>query len=310
MKKNGGIGKIIRGAMKYSETFNKTNRDQFHDLRKKYNKSTFTNREAELLPTSPMASFYTCVDSRMLPSRFTNSSAGEMFIVRNPGNLIPSRESVSHNTPSAEAAVLELCLSGDNPVQDLIVCGHSDCKAMALLHDVNTQAVGKSAPMVYCTAAGCVPMEVPTDPSGLLSSWIGMHCKKTWQAFSMMEKTDFQVPLRLGRGKSKFDAYIDPERRYSSKDRLSLINTLVQLDNAMSYDIVEGVNLHALFLDIEMSKFLLFSRKQKQFVVLDEDHFEGLVMELSEDGRKDPEEEANRIVEEAKNKLKQPSCNH
>lgn len=301
-----GVGKIIRGAMKYSETFNKTNRDQFHELRKKYNKSTFTNREAELLPSTPVASFYTCVDSRMLPSKFTNTSTGDMFIVRNPGNLVPNSENVTSNFPSAEAAVLELCLSGANPVKDLIVCGHSDCKAMALLYDINTASVGDSAPMMYCMPAGCVAMEVPTDNTGLLASWIGTHCKRSWLAYVMLEKMEFQVPFRIGKGNLAFDAYIDPDKRYSAKDRLSLINTLVQVENAQSYDLVKapgGPNTHALFLDIELAKFLIFSRKQKQFVVLDDKNFNELITELDEDGRKDPEKEAKMILDEANRKM-------
>jgi len=289
--------------MKYSETFNKTNRDQFHDLRKKYNKSTFTNREAELLPSTPVASFYTCVDSRMLPSKFTNTSTGDMFIVRNPGNLVPNSANVTSNFPSAEAAVLELCLSGSTPVQDLIVCGHSDCKAMGLLYDINTKEAGESAQMAYCTPAGCVAMEVPTDSEGLLASWISTHCKRSWLAYAMLENVDFQLPLRIGKGEHAFDAYIDPEKRYSAKDRLSLINTLVQVENAMSYDIVKGVNTHALFLDIEMAKFLMFSRKQKQFVVLDDKNFNELVTELDQNGKTDPEQEATAILDQAKKKL-------
>lgn len=299
-----GIGKIIRGAMKYSETFNKTNRDQFHELRKKYNKSTFTNREAELLPSAPVASFYTCVDSRMLPSKFTNTSTGDMFIVRNPGNLVPNSDNVTSNFPSAEAAVLELCLSGANPVQDLIVCGHSDCKAMALLYDINTAAVGESAQMAYCTPAGCVAIEVPTDSTGLLASWISTHCKRSWQAYLMLEKVEFQVPLRIGKGEAAFDAYIDPDKKYSAKDRLSLINTLIQVENAMSYEIAKGVNTHALFLDIDLARFLIFSRKQKQFIVLDDRNFNELITELDEGGKKDPEQEAKKILDEANKRLK------
>lgn len=32
---------------------------------------------------------FTCMDSRMLPTRFTQSNVGDMFVVRNAGNMIP-----------------------------------------------------------------------------------------------------------------------------------------------------------------------------------------------------------------------------
>ena len=40
---------------------------------------------------APKAVFVTCVDSRMLPTRFTQTNVGDMFIVRNAGNMVPHR---------------------------------------------------------------------------------------------------------------------------------------------------------------------------------------------------------------------------
>ena len=40
---------------------------------------------------NPTAVFVTCVDSRMIPARFTQTNVGDMFIIRNAGNMVPNR---------------------------------------------------------------------------------------------------------------------------------------------------------------------------------------------------------------------------
>ncbi len=77
----------------------------------------------------PKAVFFSCMDSRMLPTRFTQTHVGDMFIVRNAGNLIPhSKWFVAENT-NTEPAALELgCII--NNIKHVIVCGHSDCKVL------------------------------------------------------------------------------------------------------------------------------------------------------------------------------------
>jgi carbonic anhydrase len=80
---------------------------------------------------SPSVLFVTCSDSRVDPNLVTQSRPGELFIVRNVGNIIPPyTETRGKNSVAAamEFAVLEL------KVDDMIVCGHSNCGAIRYLH--------------------------------------------------------------------------------------------------------------------------------------------------------------------------------
>ena len=78
----------------------------------------------------PLALFITCADSRVNPNLVTQTDPGEIFIERNPGNMVPPYvEFVGGVTAGVEYAMLVL------KVPVIVVCGHTDCGVMkALLH--------------------------------------------------------------------------------------------------------------------------------------------------------------------------------
>lgn len=78
----------------------------------------------------PTTLFIGCSDSRVVPDLLTGSRPGELFILRNIGNLIPPYEANGyHGTPAGiEYAVLVL------GVTDIVVCGHSHCGAIRSLY--------------------------------------------------------------------------------------------------------------------------------------------------------------------------------
>jgi len=79
---------------------------------------------------NPEALFITCSDSRIDPNLITQTAPGDLFILRNAGNLVPSYGM----TAGGEVATIEFAVTGLG-VTDIIVCGHSHCGAMkALLH--------------------------------------------------------------------------------------------------------------------------------------------------------------------------------
>jgi carbonic anhydrase len=79
---------------------------------------------------NPLALFITCSDSRIDPSLLTQTEPGELFILRNAGNIVPPYGSVE----GGEAATIEFAVSVLG-VKDIVVCGHSHCGAMGGLLD-------------------------------------------------------------------------------------------------------------------------------------------------------------------------------
>lgn len=77
---------------------------------------------------NPLALFITCSDSRINPNLITQTEPGELFILRNAGNIVPPYgASRGGEEGSIEYAVSVL------GVEDIIVCGHSHCGAMSAL---------------------------------------------------------------------------------------------------------------------------------------------------------------------------------
>jgi carbonic anhydrase len=79
----------------------------------------------------PETLFITCCDSRVVPNLITNAAPGELFIIRNIGNIVPSVErGVLGGVSAAIEYAIELLEVGN-----VIVCGHTQCGAIdAILH--------------------------------------------------------------------------------------------------------------------------------------------------------------------------------
>jgi carbonic anhydrase len=81
------------------------------------------------LGQKPDALFIACSDSRVVPNLFASTNPGDLFVLRNMGNLIPPASSLQDSSASA---ALEFSVFTLN-VSDIIVCGHSECGAMQVL---------------------------------------------------------------------------------------------------------------------------------------------------------------------------------
>ncbi len=79
---------------------------------------------------NPETLFITCSDSRIDPNLLTRSKPGDLFILRNAGNLIPPHGA----NGGGEAATIEFAVTALG-VKDIIVCGHSNCGAMRAILD-------------------------------------------------------------------------------------------------------------------------------------------------------------------------------
>jgi carbonic anhydrase len=77
---------------------------------------------------SPHTLFITCSDSRISPNLMTQTAPGEIFILRNAGNIIPTYG----GHVGGEAATIEFAVAGLG-LEHIVVCGHSNCGAMKAL---------------------------------------------------------------------------------------------------------------------------------------------------------------------------------
>ncbi len=82
---------------------------------------------------NPETLFITCSDSRIDPNLITHTDPGDLFVLRNAGNIVPAYGATS----GGEVATIEFAVTGLK-VKDIVVCGHSHCGAMkGMLHPDN-----------------------------------------------------------------------------------------------------------------------------------------------------------------------------
>lgn len=107
--------KLVKGIHQFQQ-------DSFRPMQGKF--------EALARGQHPETLFITCSDSRIVPNLLTQTDPGDLFILRNAGNLVPPHGA----SGGGEAATIEFAVAGLG-VRDIIVCGHSHCGAMkGLLH--------------------------------------------------------------------------------------------------------------------------------------------------------------------------------
>lgn len=92
---------------------------------------------------APEACMVTCADSRIVPNLITNTEPGQIFIVRNVGNIVPCYGTSNNGELAAvEYAVTEL------GIEDIIVCGHTGCGAMHALVNSAERSEPNRTPLV------------------------------------------------------------------------------------------------------------------------------------------------------------------
>ncbi len=82
---------------------------------------------------NPDALFITCCDSRIDPTFLTRAKPGDLFVVRNMGNFVPPYQEGKPDVTGVGAAI-EYAVDFLR-VQDIIICGHTDCGSIKALYD-------------------------------------------------------------------------------------------------------------------------------------------------------------------------------
>jgi carbonic anhydrase len=104
-----GMSKVIRGIFSYQRDVHGEKQELFEQLGKGQN---------------PLVLFVSCSDSRINPNLLTQTDPGELFILRNAGNIVPPHGGGGGEEATVEYAVKQL------RVRHVVVCGHSHCGAM------------------------------------------------------------------------------------------------------------------------------------------------------------------------------------
>ncbi|HET9953699.1 MAG TPA: carbonic anhydrase [Polyangiaceae bacterium] len=102
--------KLVKGIHSFQKGYFATHRQLFEQLAQ-------AGQRPETL-------FITCSDSRVVPNLIMDAAPGELFIVRNVGNVVPRAD-----LPGGTAAAIQYAVEVLN-VENIIVCGHTQCGAM------------------------------------------------------------------------------------------------------------------------------------------------------------------------------------
>ncbi|MET9393336.1 SulP family inorganic anion transporter [Streptomyces sp. NPDC006624] len=108
----------------------------------------------------PSQLFLTCADSRLVTSMITSSGPGDLFVVRNVGNLVPRAGEESGD--DSVAAAIEYAVDVLR-VRSITVCGHSGCGAMQAL--MKAGPGGARTPLERWLRHGQPSLERMTDDS-------------------------------------------------------------------------------------------------------------------------------------------------
>jgi carbonic anhydrase len=104
------IDELLSGNAKFQNTQFKQNHERYAELTK---------------GQQPPVLWIGCSDSRLQTGHITNTQAGTLFMHRNIGNMVPAND-------WSLATVLEYGIK-HLKVQDIVICGHSDCGAIKAL---------------------------------------------------------------------------------------------------------------------------------------------------------------------------------
>jgi carbonic anhydrase len=107
--------KLIQGIVDFRERLLPQYAERFRDLAQ---------------GQSPDALFVTCSDSRVVPDLLVSTDPGDLFFMRNVGNLVPPATVEGASTGDlSEASAIEYAVLVLK-VRSIVVCGHSGCGAM------------------------------------------------------------------------------------------------------------------------------------------------------------------------------------
>jgi carbonic anhydrase len=220
------VKKLLRGIVDFHKTVRPRVRETFARL---------------ALGQSPDALLIACSDSRVVPNLFASTEPGDLFVIRNAGNLIsPCGADGRSVSDESEAAAIEFSTLGLN-VQDIIVCGHSECGAMRMLWE---------------------DQKNPLAPH--LHAWL-RHAEGA---------------LREVREGKQMDGKLSPPNQVSQFNVLRQLDHLRTYPIVRERLQAGRLRLHAWWFDIAEAEVLSYDERVKRFVVIDESEADRIIGRL------------------------------
>lgn len=264
------MNRILRGVIKYNR--NVADKVKFVSDMEKVTKQL----------VQPMTVFVSCMDCRVLPSKFVSSKIGEIYFLRNAGNMVPHYDAYIAGSISSEGGGLELgCIT--NKIRNVVVCGHSDCKAAYALFDIRHK---------------CDHTHYLHDSP--LRTWVALHGGRTVDKFSQLypdnvnhpEVFDSKEPMvfTVNLGGQDIDAIIDPENKFCIQDKFSQLHCLEQASHVKTYPmlrqhLISGeLHIHAMWFDVYTGNVYMFSPSQRMFLLVDDNSIDTLLQDAAEYG--------------------------
>jgi len=205
--------KLINGI----KEFNQITSHDYHELY-----ATLKNHQ------TPDALFIGCSDSRVLPNILSQSEPGELFVVRNVGNIIPIADKNGLAVgDESEASAIEYGLA-TLKIDDIVVCGHSGCGAM------------------HALIKGREIIEAPN-----LRSWL----RHADDAFFYKEKLNFSGDLSDADKLSQANVLLQLENIKT----YPIVKEMQKKSN---------IRFHAWWFDIKMVKVFSYNEESNQFEIL------------------------------------------
>ncbi|OAH11348.1 bifunctional SulP family inorganic anion transporter/carbonic anhydrase [Streptomyces jeddahensis] len=202
----------------------------------------------------PTQLFLTCADSRLITSMITSSGPGDLFVVRNVGNLVPLPGEESGD--DSVAAAIEYAVDVLE-VQSITVCGHSGCGAMQAL--LKSAAHGQSDDGTGQRSADSGQV-APDDVQTPLRRWLRHGLPSLWRL------ADTERPWARLAGREPAD----------DVERLCLTNVVQQLEHLRAHEAVarrlaEGtLELHGMYFHVGEAQAYLLAGTAPDGLVFDQ----------------------------------------
>jgi carbonic anhydrase len=201
---------------------------EFHDKVRPGVRETFARLA---LGQSPDALLIACSDSRVAPNLFASTEPVDLFVIRNPGNIIsPCGSDGISVSDESEAAAIEFSVLSLN-VRDIIVCGHSECGAMRILTEGHKEL-----------------------PAPHLHSWL-RHAEGALKQVQSGERMPAQLEAHNHLSQFNVLRQLDHLRTYKVvQERLK----------------TGKLRLHGWWFDIGEAEVLAYDDREKRFIVIDD----------------------------------------